>query len=250
MKLVAYLRVSTGRQADTGLGLDVQQDAISAWAKANGHRIVAWCRDEGVSGANGLETREGLLEAFEAIEDGAEGLVVYNLGRLSRVLHNQEGALHRVWTHGGRAFSVEDGGEILADDPDDPMRTFVRQVMGAVYQLERAMIGKRMREGRAAKGQDGGYAYGAPPFGYRSEEGELVPDRDEQKALKLMKRMRGEGASLREIARALEAEGHLPRQARRPGKRRQKAGGTSGRWHPPVVADILKRTGAYEKGDK
>lgn len=243
MKLVAYLRVSTDRQADSGLGLDVQEQAIKAWAKSNRHRIVGWFRDEGVSGANGLDTREGLLEAFEAIEDGAEGLVVYNLGRLSRVLHNQEGALQRVWTHGGRAFSVEDGGEIIEDDPDDPMRTFVRQVMGAVYQLERAMIGKRMREGRAAKAGEGGYAFGAPPFGYRSEEGELVPDPDEQKALKLMKRMRKQGASLREIGKVLEAEGHLPRQARRPGKRRQKSGATTGRWHPPVIADILKREG-------
>src|SRR2546426_9291882 len=52
MNVVAYLRVSTDRQAEEGLGLDVQKHAIRAWAKQHGNRIVAWARDEGVSGSN------------------------------------------------------------------------------------------------------------------------------------------------------------------------------------------------------
>ena len=32
MKLAAYLRVSTDKQAEQGLGLDVQEQAIRAWA--------------------------------------------------------------------------------------------------------------------------------------------------------------------------------------------------------------------------
>ena len=40
MKLVAYLRVSTDRQAEEGLGLDVQDRAIRRWARDNGHRIA------------------------------------------------------------------------------------------------------------------------------------------------------------------------------------------------------------------
>src|SRR4051794_33589968 len=52
MRVVAYLRVSTDRQAEEGLGFDVQEQAIRAWAKHGGHRVVAWTRDEGVSGSN------------------------------------------------------------------------------------------------------------------------------------------------------------------------------------------------------
>jgi DNA invertase Pin-like site-specific DNA recombinase len=38
VKLVAYLRVSTDRQAEEGLGLEVQEQAIRTWARANDHR--------------------------------------------------------------------------------------------------------------------------------------------------------------------------------------------------------------------
>jgi DNA invertase Pin-like site-specific DNA recombinase len=49
MRLVAYLRVSSESQLD-GFGLDNQERAVRAWAKLNGHKVVEWCRDEGVSG--------------------------------------------------------------------------------------------------------------------------------------------------------------------------------------------------------
>jgi DNA invertase Pin-like site-specific DNA recombinase len=39
MRLVAYVRVSTDRQADEGLGLEVQQHAVKQWASLNGHEI-------------------------------------------------------------------------------------------------------------------------------------------------------------------------------------------------------------------
>jgi DNA invertase Pin-like site-specific DNA recombinase len=55
-KLVGYLRVKTDRQAEAGFGLGVQEKAIRGWAEANGHRVVLWCRDEGVSGSNGGRT--------------------------------------------------------------------------------------------------------------------------------------------------------------------------------------------------
>ena len=38
----------------------VQEQALRAWAKAHGHVIVAWYRDEGVPGSNGLDGRDGM----------------------------------------------------------------------------------------------------------------------------------------------------------------------------------------------
>src|SRR5690349_14217760 len=87
LQVTTYLRVSTDKQADEGLGLDVQREAIRAWAKEHGHRVVRWTADEGISGSNGLDTRVALLEAFDALKDGtAAGLVVYRLDRLARDL--------------------------------------------------------------------------------------------------------------------------------------------------------------------
>lgn len=59
----------------------------------------------------------------------------------------QEALLATVWRRGGRVFVVGLG-EVIEDDPDDPDRTFVRQVMGAAAKLERSLIVKRMADGK------------------------------------------------------------------------------------------------------
>lgn len=115
MRLAAYLRVSTDRQAEEGLGLEVQEQAIKKWARSNRHTIVSWHRDEGVSGSNGVDDRPGLLDALNDLESGdATGVVVHNLDRLARTLTVQESVLALIWAHGGSAFAVNLG-EIQRD---------------------------------------------------------------------------------------------------------------------------------------
>lgn len=230
VRLVGYLRVSTATQVEEGQGLAVQEKAIRRWVKEQGHRLIGVYRDEGVSGTT--EVREGLTEALAAVKyNGAQGLVVASVDRLARSLTVQEAALQQVWVAGGRVFTV-DTGEVLADDPDDPMRTFVRQVLGAVSQLERGMIVRRLRRGRQHKAEQGGYAYGGPPLGFRAEGGELVPDPGEQAAVGRILELRSKGASLRQIACTLTAEGLEPKRG--------------GAWHPMKVKRVLDRAG--EKG--
>ena len=230
MKVVAYLRVSTELQAEKGLGLEVQERAIRSWAKAKGHRIAHWTRDEGLSGANGPDARTGLQDALDALREGrAEGFVTYNLDRLARTLHYQEAILGQVWAMSGTMFTVEDG-EVLEDDPDDPMRKAMRQMRGVFSELERGMIRKRMREGRRVKAERGGYAgFGSPSFGQRAEGRELVPEPDEQATLALIEELHRGGKSLREIIAALEEAGRKPKR--------------SSTWHPESVARIVRRMG-------
>jgi DNA invertase Pin-like site-specific DNA recombinase len=207
MRLVAYLRVSTDLQAEQGLGLDVQRKGIRDWAKANGHRIVRWHSDEGISGSNGVETRQGLLDALHALEAAdAQGLVTYRLDRLARKLTVQEATLARIWSLGCHAFSV-DLGEIPQDDPDDPMRTALRQMVGVFAQLERGMIAARLRSGRRLKAERGGYAGGAPRYGYKAAEGALVPDDDEAATVGRILQLHADGVGSRGIAAALNADG-------------------------------------------
>ena len=127
MKAVAYLRVSTEAQADEGYGLDAQRAAIKAWARAGRHRVVAWLADEGVSGSNGVESREALPEALAQIEDAKAGaLVVARLDRLARNLTVQEGILARVWSMDA-SIHAADLGEIARDDPEFPTITGTRE---------------------------------------------------------------------------------------------------------------------------
>ena len=227
MNLAAYVRVSTEGQVDDGQGLDLQRQAISRWAKANGHRIVQWFSDEGVSGTIDAVDREGLACVLEALERGeAAGLVVARLDRLARKLHIQEAALAHVWNSGASAFTV-DSGEVLRDDPDDPMRTAMRQMIGVFAELERSMIAKRMRDGRKMKAEKGGYAHGAPAFGYRADKRCLVPDANEQATLERIRSLHAGGSSLRDISATLTQEGYRPKR--------------SERWHPESLRRIISR---------
>ena len=227
LRLLAYLRVSTVGQVEDGLGLDVQEGQVARWAQTAGHEVVGWYRDEGVSGAKEAADRPGLAMALAGVEDGADGLVVPKLDRLARVLSVQEAVLAQVWKVGGRVFSA-DLGEVLRDDPDDPMRTAMRQMVGVFAQLERAMIAARMGAGRRLKRERGGYAGGSPAFGRRAERHELVADEEERATIVRILELRDDKRSLREIAAALEAEG-------RPTKRGRQS------WHPGTVGRILAR---------
>jgi DNA invertase Pin-like site-specific DNA recombinase len=236
-RLTAYLRTSTDN--GTGDSLDAQEDACRAWASAHGHEVVSTFQDLGVSGGLPADQRPGLANAIVEVEEGrAEGLVVHRIDRLARELHVQETALARLWAVGEhvRVFEAVEG-EVKRDDPDDPQRRFLRQVMGAATELERGMIRARLRRGKHRKSERGGYVGGArlhPRYGYRLVERldgkrEYVPVPEEQKAIALMREL-AEGGTLREVCAELEARGI--------------AGPTGGGWAAPTVHRILKREGA------
>ena len=227
MRIVGYLRVSTQRQADEGPSLEVQEQTIRAWAVAEGHKLLACYRDGGDSGANGIDARVGLHAALTALAAGrAEGLVVSRLDRLAGDLSVQEGILAWVWKHGGRVLAC-DAGEVRQQDPHDPMRTAMRQMLGVFAQLERGMTAARMRAGRRRKAARGGFAYGAPPYGKRAVAGELVDDPAEQQVIARIRELHAGGVSLRQIARTLDAEGVRARRGKR--------------WQDRTVAKIVAR---------
>ena len=166
------------------------------------------------------------MAAVQWIVDGqADGIVAPNLDRLARELTVQEAVLAYVWALGGRVFTA-DHGEHLEDDESDPMRTAMRQMRGVFSQLDRGLIRKRLREGRAAKGDQGGYAFGAPPFGKQVVDEELVELEAEKEIEDLILKWHDEeGLGPRAICRRLNEAGH-----------RSKRGGL---WHPTTVARIL-----------
>ena len=82
-KTVAYLRVSTDKQADKGLSLDAQRVKVAAYAELYDLDIVEVVVDAGVS-AKTLD-RPGLSRALTMLRTGkAEALLVVKLDRLTR----------------------------------------------------------------------------------------------------------------------------------------------------------------------
>lgn len=235
MKLVAYIRVSSASAID-GQGLDVQRKAIRGWAKSNGHRIVRWCSDEGVSGTLDAVDREGLWCAVQAIQAGAAtGIVVSRLDRLARALTIQEAVLAKVWSLGGDVFTV-DNGEVFRDDADDPMRTALRQMIGVFAELDRAQIVKRLRDGRRMKASKGGYAHGAPPLGMRTEGRNLVVDEEEAAVVERIRELRASGASFRGVVDVLTEEGWKTKRG--------------GQWYPSTVKNVVDRFSSMSQTDR
>ena len=229
MKIVGYVRVSTATQVEDGFGLAIQKTALRAWCKANSHKLVAILCDEGVSGAKELEDRPGLADALGMLRDKqAQGIVVPRLDRLARDLIVQETVLAEIRRIGGTAFSTSPAeASYLTDDPDDPSRKMIRQVLGAVAEYERSMVVLRLRNGRRRKAQMGGYASGAPAFGFEARDKALVESETEQATVKRIEELRDSGLSLRSICATLESEGRMSKR------------GSS--WQPMAIKRVLDR---------
>jgi DNA invertase Pin-like site-specific DNA recombinase len=227
VKVVGYLRVSTRRQAK-GYGLADQEAQIRAWCKAGGHKLVRLVTDDAKSGTLDAAERPGLLDALKAVRDHqAEGIVMRDLDRIARTLTVQEAVLAQLWRLGGHAFVVTGPDEVPEDDPDDPMRTAMRQMAGVFAQLERSMTIKRMRNGRATKAELGGYAYGSPAYGQRADRKQLVADEVEQAVVNRILSLSAKGASVRQIATELNSEGILTKRG--------------AQWRPETVARVIRR---------
>jgi DNA invertase Pin-like site-specific DNA recombinase len=150
---VAYIRVSTGRQAKSGLGLEAQIEAVRAFAKAEGYKIAGTFEEhESGKGADALDRRPQLAAAIKAAKKAAGPVIVSKLDRLSRDVHFISGLMaHKV------PFIVTE----LGSDVDP----FVLHLFAALAQKERSLISARTKEGlRAAKARGrklGGWTAGS-----------------------------------------------------------------------------------------
>ena len=172
MKVVAYYRVSTDKQANSGLGLEAQRSSVEAFCAASGWEIVSSHTDEGVSGKAETLDRPALVDALTSLHmNEAKILITAKIDRLSRdivVQRSIEKALDRL---GARFISA--AGEGTEDD--SPGSKLVKTILSAVAENEAAIIGIRTKAAlKAAK--EKGRAIGRPPLGFEIDrEGKLRP---------------------------------------------------------------------------
>ena len=209
-RAIAYLRVSTESQADSGLGLEAQQAAIEAAAARLGLSVIDTFTDSAVSGGLALEYRPALVAALDAIRAG-DVLMVAKRDRLGRDVLNVAMIERLVERRGARVHSAAGEGT----DDDGPTGRLMRQIIDAFAEYERALIRARTRAAMAAA-KKRGQRVGQIPFGMAlGDDGrKLVPNQDERAVLAEIHRLRNRGYALFTIAEELNARGWRNRQNR------------------------------------
>ncbi|MBN8906814.1 MAG: recombinase family protein, partial [Rhodospirillales bacterium] len=133
-RFVAYLRVSTARQGRSGLGLEAQREAVTAFVGARGGKLIA---PEFVEVETGKRNdRPQLAAALKRCRTTGATLVVAKLDRLSR-----NAAFLMTLRDSGVSF-------VAADLPE--ANTMTVGVMAVVAQHEREAISRRTKEALAA----------------------------------------------------------------------------------------------------
>jgi DNA invertase Pin-like site-specific DNA recombinase len=132
-KFVAYLRVSTQRQGQSGLGIEAQREQLDLFARQNSLTIIfEFVEVETGKGSDALETRPKLKEALALAKANNCPLAVAKLDRLSRDVHFISGLMaHRV------PFLVAELG--IDADP------FMLHIYAAFAERERRIISQRTK---------------------------------------------------------------------------------------------------------
>ena len=205
MRAITYARVSTGKQAESGLSLDDQAERMGRELSRRGWELVEAHTDAGRSGRTG-KSRPALEAALEALAAGeADALVVAKLDRLARSTI----ALSRIMQ-----TSQEQGWALVILDPDLDTSTaagrLTATVLGAVAEYESELIADRARMTHRRR----------KAAGHRAGQAPILSDELRHRIADT----RTGGASFARIADELNAEG-IPTAK-------------GGRWHASTVRHV------------
>ncbi len=206
-QVLGYVRVSTEKQAETGLSLEAQTAKIRQMAALRDLVLADVIVDAGASAKSidrpGMTRLLALVNAREVAT-----IIVAKLDRLTRSIGDLAALLDRFERHGVSFVSVAE-----SFDTRSSSGRLAIHILGSVAQWEREAIGERTRDVLRHK-QDQGERVGQVPFGFQlADDGvQLEPNPEEQRLLSRMRALHAEGMSTRQIAKALQAEGETTRR--------------------------------------
>jgi DNA invertase Pin-like site-specific DNA recombinase len=211
LRTIAYVRVSTDKQADKGVSLDAQRAKVAAYAELYDLDVIEVIVDAGVS-AKTLD-RPGLTRALDMLRKGAaDALLVTKLDRLTRSVRDLGDLVTRYFAS-GKAALLSVGEQI---DTRSAAGRLVLNVLASVSQWEREAIGERTATAMRFKAEQGEYTGGVAPYGFRLDDDgvHLVAVEAEQAVLVAARELRTAGLSLRAVARELDRRGLRSRVGR------------------------------------
>ena len=198
-KAIAYYRTSSA--ANVGEDKDSlarQRLAVEKYAASAGYSIAESYCDAAVSGADALDARPGFAEALERIaSNGVRTIIVETAGRFARDLIVAETGFRRLRDAGITLIAADAPNSFLDDTPTS---TFIRQVLAAVQELDKAMTVAKLRGARQRKRATGVKVEG------RKSYAQAVPA-----TVGRAKALKAEGMTLHQVAERLASEGYRTR---------------------------------------
>jgi len=191
-RVLAYVRVSTDVQEESGAGLEAQREEVAAECRRRGWELVEVYQD--VASGKTLNGRHELRRALDDLAAGrADGLLVTKLDRLSRSLLDFAGLVDRAKRQGWALV-------VLAGDFDmsTPAGRAMANMLAVFAEYEREMISQRTKEAMAVV-KARGPKPGKKPVGRAKSISPALEAR--------IVRMRKRGWSYQRIAAKLTADG-------------------------------------------
>jgi site-specific DNA recombinase len=226
IRAAIYARVSTAGQVD-GTSLDEQRSICEAAILSRGWEVAGEYVDEGLSGTS-RERPEWSRMLGDCRSGAIQAVVVAKLDRFARKAADAITETDRFSDLGVTLVVVKE-----QIDMSTPAGRMMRTMLAGVAEMERDLIVDRTVAGQRAKGRNGQWPGGQPPFGWKLEgtkrDARPVPDGREREVVSvaydlLVKKHLTSG----QVADRLNDSGLLPRKAER--------------WNP----DVLRRTLANE----
>lgn len=196
-KIIAYLRVSTEKQGDSGLGLEAQLQKIRE-RYGEPHRIY-----KDVASGKDVDNRPALLEALDKLKPG-QIIVASDRDRFSRE------PFYMLWIE--KEVKVKRAELRTVTDPTNgdntPGAELMRAMVDAFAAYERKLIALRTRASMAALKARGSRYSRLAPYGWKfSEDGQLEPWAEEREIIQTVRGLRAEGLSMLRIESILQARG-------------------------------------------
>jgi DNA invertase Pin-like site-specific DNA recombinase len=199
-----YCRVSTLNQANDGESLDVQQRAIAGYAQMHGFTVDRVFVERGVSGSKPLADRPEGARLLALLQAG-DIVITPKLDRMFRSAVDALDVLGKLKDQSVSLHMIDLGG----DTSGNGISRLVFTILAAVAEAERDRIRERITEVKADQRKRGRHLGGPAPFGFTiDQQGALIPDPAQQRAIKRARELHARGLSLRSIQADLGRRGH------------------------------------------
>jgi site-specific DNA recombinase len=239
VRAALYLRVSTGRQADSDLSIPDQRRQAKGYCAARGWEIVTDYVEPGASATDDRRPEfQRMIDAATVKPPAFDVIVVHSFSRFFRDQFQLEFYVRRLAKNSVRLVSI------TQELGDDPMSNMIRQIMALFDEYQSKENAKHTLRAMKENARQGFWNGALPPIGYRVVEANeqrghrtkktLEIDPIQAETVRLIYRLArdGNGSSgsmgVKSIAKHLNESGIRTRDG--------------GRWGVDAVHKVLTRT--------